>query len=122
MIARIGSSSGACTMHLTRLMPQLRGVRITNVRLTHDAVTLTATAIRTTAACPLCHRRSHRVHSTYTRTVADLPWQLRCVTITLYVRHFFCRNTTCPRRIFCERLPGLVAVQQRRAVASRTAL
>ncbi len=109
-------------MHLTRLMPQLRGFRITNVRLTLEDVVLAATAIRTTAPCPLCHRRSHCVHSTYTRTVADLPWQLRRVTITLCVRRFFCRNSACPRRIFCERLPVLVAVQQRRTVASRTAL
>jgi transposase len=109
-------------MNLTRLMPQLRGLRITHVHLTHAAVALAATAIRRTAACPLCHRRSHRVHSTYTRTVADLPWQLRGVTIMLAVRRFFCRNPTCARRIFCERLPALVEVQQRRTVASRTAL
>ena len=109
-------------MNLTHLMPQLRGLHITHVCLTEQQVALAATAIRRTAMCPLCSRPSRRVHSTYTRTVVDLPWQLRRVTITLSVRRFFCRNSACPRRIFCERLPQLVAVHQRRTVASRTAL
>jgi len=38
--------------------------------------TITAVVMTTSeeAECPLCHWRSARIHSRYTRTVADLPW------------------------------------------------
>ena len=45
-----------------------------------------------------------RVHSRYTRTLADLPWQGIPVTVRLHVRRFFCGKRTCPRTIFAERL------------------
>ena len=68
------------------------------------------------AACPLCGRRSRRVHSRYWRTLADRPWNGRPVVLRLLVRRFRCGNTDCPRRIFTERLPELVAPQARRTM------
>jgi transposase len=58
------------------------------------------------AACPICNRSSARVHSRYTRKLADLPWQGRRVLIHVRARRFHCGNATCTRRIFAERLPG----------------
>jgi transposase len=58
--------------------------------------------------------RSPRVHSRYTRTLADLPWQGIPVTVRLHVRRFFCGKRTCPRTIFAERLSGLVRHYARR--------
>jgi len=37
-------------------------------------VTLMASLVPTTATCPRCQTPSARVHSRYTRTLADLPW------------------------------------------------
>jgi transposase len=58
--------------------------------------------------------RSARVHSRYTRTLADLPWQGIPVTVRLSVRRFFCDQEACDRAIFAERLPGVAAHYARR--------
>jgi transposase len=59
-------------------------------------------------ACPECHQPSVRIHGRYRRTVADLPCAGRNVILALTVRKFVCGTPTCPRKIFTERLPGLV--------------
>jgi len=56
------------------------------------------------ARCPACGPLSGRVHSRYTRTVADLPWRGIAVTLRVHARRFFCGAASCERRIFCERL------------------
>ncbi len=58
--------------------------------------------------CPECHQPSARIHGSYQRTVADLPCAGRNVILALTVRKFVCGTPTCPRKIFTERLPGLV--------------
>ncbi len=58
--------------------------------------------------CPECHQPSARIHGSYQRTVADLPCAGRNVILALSVRKFVCGTPTCPRKIFTERLPGLV--------------
>jgi transposase len=58
--------------------------------------------------CPECHQPSARMHGSYQRTVADLPCAGRNVILALSVRKFVCGTPTCPRKIFTERLPGLV--------------
>ena len=78
-----------------------------------------------TARCPLCDRRSKRVHSRYERTLVDLPWGVHTVTLRLRVRRLFCRNARCARRIFTERLPEVAlpwARRTRRLDAQLTAL
>jgi transposase len=59
--------------------------------------------------CPVCAVFTARVHSRYTRTLADLPWGVARVRWQLRVRKFLCTNAQCSRRIFTERLPGVVA-------------
>lgn len=66
------------------------------------------------SACPLCNKKSRKVHSRYRRHLADLPWADVPVSISLQVRRFFCPNENCSRVIFCERLPGVVAPWARR--------
>jgi transposase len=61
------------------------------------------------APCPLCSRRARRTHSWYERALADLPWGEHAVAVQLRVRKLFCDNAKCKRRIFTERLPGVVA-------------
>ncbi len=67
-----------------------------------------------TAACPLCQAIAHRRHSHYTRTLADLPISDVPVRLFLQVQKFFCDHPSCPRRIFTERLPAVVAPSARR--------
>lgn len=60
---------------------------------------------RRQAICPSCRTPSNKIHSRYSRHLADLPWAGIPVQFDLQVRKFFCRNDACKQRIFCERLP-----------------
>lgn len=103
---------------LSRLLPDPSAVRLETWGLEPAplAITLTLVSRPRPARCPLCHRRAGRTHSRYERTLADLPWGEHAVTIRLRVRRLFCDNARCERRIFAERLPGIVAPRARRTV------
>jgi transposase len=77
-------------------------------------VTLHVQSTQTRVHCPVCRCPTRRIHSRYWRTVADLPWAHYRVVLQLGVRKFFCANGRCSRRIFTERLPGVVAPWARR--------
>jgi transposase len=77
-------------------------------------IILVAKTSASTARCPVCGKQSARVHSRYTRTLADLPWQGVPVTVRLHVRRFFCDEAACERAIFAERVPGVAARYCRR--------
>ena len=96
------------------LLSHLRGLRLEHVLVADTGLSLSLSTTRRTAQCPLCSRRSRRVHSRYLRTIADLPWAGRSIILRVQVRRFFCRNRHCPRAIFAERLPALVAPRARR--------
>jgi transposase len=77
-------------------------------------VTLQVQSTQVRVHCPECRFPTRRIHSRYRRTVADLPWADYRVLLQLSVRKFFCANGRCTRRIFTERLPGVVAPWARR--------
>lgn len=56
-------------------------------------------------ACPVCGEVSRSRHSCYGRRLQDLPWQGVSVQLWATVGRFRCRNSSCPRKVFCERLP-----------------
>lgn len=58
--------------------------------------------------CPRCGTVSRSRHSRYCRRLRDLPWQGIAVELWTIVGRFRCRNASCPRQIFCERLPQIV--------------
>ncbi len=86
-----------------------KGLELEGFSADRRGATLFAASTGETAACPTCARRSARVHSRYTRTVADLPWHGASVTLRVRARRFFCDEGSCERRIFCERLPDVAA-------------
>jgi transposase len=79
-------------------------------------ITLDVTSTPTRVPCPLCGVQTTRVHSRYTRTLADLPWGAYAVRVQLRVRKFFCDHPACVRQIFTERLPTVVAPWARRTL------
>ncbi len=101
---------------LTCLLPDPATLRLDHLAVTADGSSLafTISSIQTCGQCPLCSQEAVRVHSQYQRTVADLPWAGLQVQITLTVRRFFCDQPDCPRRIFTERLPTVLAPWARR--------
>ena len=51
-----------------------------------DRVTIVTVPKPLESACPLCGVLSDQVHSHYTRTLADLPWQGRTVAVQVRVK------------------------------------
>jgi transposase len=96
------------------VLPAPKLLNLTGVRATEYAITLVARTSSWVALCPVCSKEATRVHSRYTRTLADLPWQEIPVTLRLHVRRFFCDEEACNRTIFAERLPGVAAHYGRR--------
>lgn len=109
-------------MRLTQLFPHLVGFRLDDLTNDNRGIVLTVHATRRTARCPLCRRRSARVHGRYWRSLADRPCAGQRVTLRLQVRRFVCRTATCPRTIFAERFPGLTVAHARRTDVQRTAV
>jgi len=83
---------------------------------TTTQITLRVQSTQTSAPCPLCATPARRIHSDYGRTLADLPWAQYRVCLQLRVRKWFCRNRSCHRRIFTERLPTIAAPWARRTL------
>jgi transposase len=90
--------------------------RLHLLHLSADAQAITVTVITTpmSACCPRCGQPSTRIHSRYTRRLADLPWHGIAVKLVLQTRKFFCDTPECACRIFTERLPELVRPYARR--------
>jgi transposase len=99
---------------MLHLLPPTRAVRLTEVTVEPEDVCLQLTTTALAACCPRCAVPSSSVHSRYQRRLTDLPWGTRPVHIQLMVRKFICRNLHCPRRIFTERVPELVAPYARK--------
>ena len=104
------------------LFSHVPGVRVDRLWHDGDVVHVDAVTTRRAAHCPLCGRRSKRVHSHYSRTVTDLPCCGAPVVIHLHTRRFVCRVRWCKRKIFTERIPTLIPPSARRTVRLRTHL
>ena len=72
-------------------------------------LTIHVSSTQTSVQCPVCGNLTQRIHSRYERTLADLPCVHFSLTLIVQVCKFFCPNPECSRRIFTERLPGVVA-------------
>jgi hypothetical protein len=90
-----------------RLLPE--GLALTGLAAEPDCLRIRATTETPRAHCPVCGRRSARIHSRYGRAIADLPWRELAVRLEIRARKFFCDEPSCERRIFCERLPDVAA-------------
>jgi len=106
----------------SKVFLQLNYFHLDDIDITGDTMSITGTAKKASAPCPLCGRRSRSVPNWYARTVSDLPVARIVVVLHLRVRRFFCRVPTYPRRIFTERLPELVAPHGRWSQDLRAAI
>lgn len=57
---------------------------------------------RDAVRCPYCGRESSRVHSTYTRTIQELPTMGSMTRVELQRRKMFCDNPECSHKTFAE--------------------
>jgi len=69
-----------------------------------DHVTVMCRSRIAAPVCPGCGHPSSRLHSSYRRRLADLPWQGRRVQVEVQVRRLRCGRPGCAHHIFAERL------------------
>ena len=96
------------------ILPEADYLRLDEIAIDGQDVTVTITSCQTTVCCPSCGEAATREHSRYMRRPGDLPCVGRQVRLHLNVRRFFCDNAACQQRTFVERLPGVVRSFARR--------
>ena len=96
------------------LPPTGAGLVLEQVQLCGQIVHLSVRLAALGAPCPTCGHWSEAFHSSYERSIADLPIADRQVVVQLHVRRFRCREKTCSRRTFAEQVPLLVDRHARR--------
>ncbi len=109
-------------METNTLLPNPAHFHLDRIASSTSALTLVVHSIQASAECPLCGLASGRIHSQYSRTLADLPWNRVAVRIQLKARKFFCDNPACERSIFTEPVPTLAARYARKTLRLNEAL
>lgn len=74
-----------------------------------DRIVVCLEPMRHAVSCPVCATPSRRVHRRYRRKPCDLPWGRWPVQLVVQARRFFCDAPNCPRRIFVEPFPQVLA-------------
>jgi transposase len=95
-------------MSSSPFLPLPPGLEILATESIDDLLRVEVVSTRSGSRCPLCFHPAMRIHSRYTRVVADVPCGGFQVQLVLQVRKFFCDTPQCPRKIFTERLPVFV--------------
>jgi mannose-6-phosphate isomerase-like protein (cupin superfamily) len=113
-IAEKPRASSELSRHLLPLIPA--GLSVLQVLPEPDRLIILTVPKSAGSSCPLCGGSTGRVHSRYTRTLADLPWQGRRVVLRVRARRFRCMTTGCRRRIFTERFAALAPPSARRTM------
>jgi transposase len=98
------------------LLPHLGGVAVERVDQWPGLVCLSVRSRSGEGTCPRCQAVSCRVHSRYTRRLADAAVGGQRVVIRLAVRRFFCDAADCPARTFAEQIEGLTTAYARRTL------
>jgi transposase len=96
-------------MKVEQVLSLPEGLEVTNIEEIDGVLTISAVSTQQSVCCPLCSSVATRVHSHYTRTIADLPCAGQPVCLLMQVRKFFCDVKACARKIFVERLAPFVA-------------
>lgn len=95
-------------MDTSPFLPLPVGMVIGRVEISAAQLTVEVISTQPCARCPGCGSPSDQIHCQYQRTVHDVPCGGRKVVLRLRVRKFVCRSSSCPRKVFAERLADLV--------------
>lgn len=92
-----------------------KGLLVDGAAIGPDEMRIVARTGAATGVCPSCGVRSGATHSRYERVLTDFPAHGRVVRLRVRVRRFRCAQTSCPQKIFAERLdPSAAAPFARR--------
>lgn len=82
-----------------------------------DGISLNLRATRKTAQCPECMKRTRSVHSYRRRRLQHLPCTGQTLYLIFAIRHWYCRNPSCPRQVFAESLDPFADARQQSSLA-----
>ena len=105
-------------MHTLKTLLKLPcGWRCCRQIISSDGITLHLHGKRKTAQCPECFKRSDSVHSCRRRRIQHLPCSGQTLWLVFSVRHWYCRNPACSRKIFAESLAPFAGSHQQSSQA-----
>ena len=106
------------SMHSLKTLLQLPcGWRCSRQIISSDGITLHLHGKRKTAQCPECFKRSDSVHSCRRRRIQHPPCSGHTLWLVFSVRHWYCRNPACSRKIFAESLAPFAGSHQQSSQA-----
>lgn len=94
-----------------------RGWQVLQQITSPHGVNINLRATRKSANCPECLKRSSSVHSCRRRRIKHLPCSGQTLYLTFAVRHWYCRNPACSRKIFAEYLVPFAGSRQQSSEA-----
>lgn len=71
-------------MSAQAILADPRAIRLKLIRPTENMITIVIETLPLHSFCPRCQHSTSKVHSRYTRTIADLPWQGVAVRLELH--------------------------------------
>ena len=98
----------------TFLFPSCPDLLLEEITCEGQTLFLKVRSSKKAVACSLCEKVAIKVHSRYTRTLADLSLIEYAVVLRVQVRRFFCSNPVCARKTFAEPLADLAVAHARR--------
>ncbi len=109
-------------MDITTLLADPAAINLDLLISEERSVRLIVRTVQSHPCCPRCRQAATSIHSYYQRTVADLPWHGVSIKLQLSTRKLRCQNDLCSQKVFCERLPKVVAAYARKTVRLTSAL
>jgi transposase len=106
----------------TLLFPSCPDLLLEEITCEGQILLLTVCREAPMGTCPDCAQESGKVHSGYTRTLADVSLMDYAVVLRVQVRRFFCVNAACARKTFAERFAHLAVPHARRTTRAASRL
>ena len=88
----------------------LKITKVTNKKERINIFIKSQTHIQT---CPSCKQDCNEYHSTYRRKIQDLPILGKAVTIHLSAYRYYCHDSECKQKVFCETADGFFGFYKR---------
>ena len=98
----------------TLVFPSCPDLLLEEITCEGQTLFLTVRSSKKAVACPHCAKVAAKVHSRYSRTLADVSLMDYAVRLRVQVRRFFCSNPACARKTFAEPFADLVVPHARR--------